>query len=82
MIPTICVKFCFNPLSTKKSPKSRIGAPLLFWGIIIKYVSQPICDIADQPLGLLPAQAGIRDGFAEGVFADSLSSIFDVAFDH
>ena len=38
--------------------------------------------LIQQSLGILPAQAGIRDGFAVYMIVDSLAAFLDIAFDH
>lgn len=39
-------------------------------------------DIEKKPFCFLPAQAGVRDGFAIDVVVNCLGAVFDIAFNH
>ena len=39
-------------------------------------------NLIDQPLGLLPSETGIRDGFSVDMVADLLAARLQIALDH
>ena len=41
-----------------------------------------LCNLEEKTLSLLPAKAGIGDGFSINMIMDFLAAIFDVALDH
>ena len=41
-----------------------------------------LCNLEEKTLSLLPAKAGIGDGFSINMIMDLLAAIFDVALDH
>lgn len=77
-----------NGNSLDGSIRSLLTLPLRFFCMIpleIKVrqeVLKHIRNIKDQSLGLFPAEARIRDGFAVHTAADLLTAVFDIALDH
>ena len=41
-----------------------------------------LCNLEEKTLSLLPAKAGISDGFSINMIMDLLAAIFDVTLDH
>ncbi len=42
----------------------------------------PFGDFVQKALGILPSQAGVRNGFAIAMFADFLAAWLNIAFNH
>ena len=47
-----------------------------------KSISDEIGDLVDEPLALVPSEAGIRDGLTVYASTDLLASFHDIALDH